>query len=131
MIKIIRGIESITLFSQNATKLADFYKKILGLKQTMEAEMGEGKKAANLYGFEMKTGSPLYVVDHSDIKGKAKQPKRIVFNLEVDKIDPEVARLKRKKVKVIEPKYHVQGYGYIATFADIDGNYFQLVQVRA
>ena len=103
----------------------------MGLKLTDEAEMGEGKGAANLYGFSMKSGSPLYIVDHSDIKGKAKQPKRIIFNLEVDKIDPEVARLKRKKVKVIAPKYHIEGYGYIATFADIDGNYFQLVQVRA
>ena len=27
--------------------------------------------------------------------------------------------------------YHEEGYGYIATFADPDGNYFQLVQIRA
>jgi len=128
---MIKKLESITLFSQNAAKLANFYKKVVGLKVTMEAEMGEGKTAANLFGFEMKSGSPLYIVDHLDIKGKAKEPKRIIFNLEVDKIDPEVTRLKRKKVKLIAPKYHVEGYGYIATFADIDGNYFQLVQVRA
>jgi len=128
---MIKGLESITIFSENATKLADFYKKIVGLKLTGEYEMGEGKNAAMGYSFEMKKGSPIMLMDHSEVKGKAKDSKRIIFNLEVDKIDTEVARLKGKKVKVVQPKYHIEGYGYIATFSDIDGNYFQLVQVRA
>ena len=95
---MIKKLESITLFSQNAAKLANFYKKVVGLKVTMEAEMGEGKTAANLFGFEMKSGSPLYIVDHLDIKGKAKEPKRIIFNLEVDKIDPEVTKIVPREI---------------------------------
>jgi predicted enzyme related to lactoylglutathione lyase len=54
-----------------------------------------------------------------------------MINLEVDDIEGEVARLKKKKVKVIAGIYHIQDYGYIATFEDPDGNYFQFVQVRA
>ena len=127
---MIKKLESITLFSQNAAKLANFYKKVVGLKVTMEAEMGEGKTAANLFGFEMKSGSPLYIVDHLDIKGKAKEPKRHLVNFEVDNIETEVERVKKAGVKLVQDIYHVQEYGQIATFADIDGNYFQLVQIR-
>ena len=41
-------------------------------------------------------------------------------------VDKEVKKLAGKKVKKIQDKYHLEGYGYIATY----GNYFQLVQVR-
>jgi len=42
-----------------------------------------------------------------------------------------VERLEKVGVKKIQDIYHVEGYGYIATFEDIDGNYFQLVQTKA
>ncbi|KKQ51854.1 MAG: hypothetical protein UT19_C0005G0037 [Candidatus Woesebacteria bacterium GW2011_GWB1_39_10b] len=45
-------------------------------------------------------------------------------------VDKEVKKLAGKKVKKIQDKYHLEGYGYIATYEDPDGNYFQLVQVR-
>lgn len=126
---MIRGIESMTLFSQNAKKLADFYKEKVGLKVTLEAEMGEDN--ANLFGFEMKSGSGFYIVDHSKVKGKNKQPERCIINFEVDDIEKEVAQLVKQGVKKIQDVYHVEDYGYIATLEDIDGNYFQLVKVKA
>ncbi|MBI3443147.1 hypothetical protein HY008_00585, partial [Candidatus Woesebacteria bacterium] len=90
---MIKGLESITLFSQSAKKLTDFYKNKVGLKVTDEAVMGENDE---LYGFSWGKGkTSLYIVDHSDIKGQAREPKRIIFNLEVDKFDPEFARLKK------------------------------------
>ena len=126
---MIRGIESILLFSENAKKLAKFYREVVGLKQTMEAEMGEGDE--NYFGFKIGKGPELGIMDHTKVKGKNKNPERIIFNLEVDDIKKEAKRLKAAKAKKIQDVYHVEGYGYIATFADIDGNYFQLVQVRA
>ncbi|MEK7188703.1 MAG: VOC family protein [Patescibacteria group bacterium] len=125
---MIRGIEGINLFSQNATKLANFYKKVVGLKLSNEAVMG---KDTNVYEFGFKRGTSLYVIDHSEVKGKTNEPKRIMFDLEVDDIKKEVARLKKNKVKLVQDTYHVEMYGWIATFVDIDGNYFQLVQVKA
>ncbi|OGK08919.1 hypothetical protein A2767_04205 [Candidatus Roizmanbacteria bacterium RIFCSPHIGHO2_01_FULL_35_10] len=124
---MIRGIEGILLFSEDAKKLAYFYKEKVGLKITFEAVMGE---TDDMYEFKMKNGSPLYVIHHSKVKGKNKQPERMMFNLEVDDIEKEVKRLDKAGVKKTQNVYHVEGYGYIATFSDIDGNYFQLVQVR-
>ncbi len=125
---MIKGIESILLYSENAKRLANFYKDKVGLKVTFEGEMGE--KGEELYGFELKSGSQFYVLDHSKVKGKNKQPERYMLNFEVDRIEPEVKRLVKNGVEKIQDVYHVEGYGLIATFADIDGNYFQLVQVR-
>ena len=126
---MIKGIEGITLFSQSASKLAKFYQEKVGLKITFEAVMGENDE--ELYTFEMKQGSILYIVDHSKVKGKNKNPERMIINFEVGNIKEDVKRLEKAGVKKIQDIYHVEEYGYIATFEDIDGNYFQLVQTKA
>lgn len=125
---MIRGVESITLFSESAKKLAEFYQEKVGLVLSTEAEVGD--KGEELYGFEMSEGSGLYIVDHSSVRGRNKEPERMIFNLEVDKIDDAVTRLDNLGVKKVQDTYHVEGYGLIATFEDADGNYFQLVQTR-
>lgn len=125
---MIKGIESITLFSENAEKLADFYKEKVGLKLTMEAEVGED--GGGLYGFEFDGGPGLYMMNHSKVKSKNKEPERIIFNLEVNDIEAEVKKLDEAGVTKIQDTYHMQEYGYIATFKDIDGNFFQLVQIK-
>ncbi|MCR4305569.1 MAG: VOC family protein [Candidatus Daviesbacteria bacterium] len=125
---MIKGLESILLFSEDARKLADFYKDKVGLKMTMEAEVGESE---DFFGFEFEGGPGLYIMHHSKVKGSSKEPERIMFNLEVSDIEEDVKRLDDAGVKKIQDTYHMESYGYIATFEDIDGNYFQLVQIRA
>ena len=125
---MIKGIESILVGSPNSTKLAKFYREVVGLKQTMEMEMGD--KGEMVYGFEYK-GTSFVVLDHSKVKTKSKQPDRVIVNFEVDDIEAEVKRLKKAKVKLKQDIYHVEGYGLITTFVDTDGNFFQFVQVRA
>ena len=126
---MIQGLEALNLFTENAKQLANFYRDKVGLKITFEGEMGEQDE--EIYELELGKGPNLYIIDHSKVRGKNTNPDRIIFNLEVDDIEKEVSRLKKSDVKVIQDTYHVEGYGYIATFEDLDGNYFQLVQVRA
>ena len=125
---MIKGIESVLLGSENATKLAKFYKETVELKQTGEFEMGENNEMC--YMFENGSVS-LAIMDHSEVKGKNKNPERIIINFEVGDVEKEVARLKKAKVKQKQDIYHIEGYGYVSTFVDPDGNFFQLVQVRA
>lgn len=125
---MVKRIESILIGSEDAGKLAQFYKDVVGLKQSAEMEIGEeGEKG---YEFTME-GTSLYITDHSEVKGKNQNPERVMFNLEVDDIEKEVKKLDEKGVKKQQDIYHVEGYGLIATFIDPDGNFFQLVQVRA
>ena len=126
---MIRGIESVNVFSQNARRLASFYKDKVGLKLTIEAAMG---RRAKVFGFEFPgTSSLLYIADSDMIKGAAKGARRVFINFEVDEIEKEVRKLAKNKVKTVQEIYHLEGYGWVATFEDLDGNYFQLVQVRA
>lgn len=125
---MIRGLEAVIVNSSNAKKLAEFYRDVVGLEISEEYEMGEGQ---NVYEMEFKSGSALYINDHSEVKDKNKEPQRSFINLEVDDVEKETARLKRENVKVVKDVYHIEGYGMIATFEDPDGNYFQFVQVRA
>ena len=90
-----------------------------------------GENDEELYTFEMKQGSILYIVDHSKVKGKNKTPERMIINFEVGNIKEDVKKLEKAGVKKIQDIYHVEEYGYIATFEDIDGNYFQLVQTKS
>ncbi len=125
---MIKGIDGILLGSSNATKLADFYRDVVGLKQAMEFEMGEKNEKG--FSFEI-GGTSLVILDHSKVKGKNTNPERFMINFEVGDIEKEVARMDRAKVKKQQDIYHVEGYGLIATFIDPDGNFFQLVQVKA
>src|SRR3989344_6472743 len=120
-------IESVLLSSDSPRKLAEFYRDLVGLELTTEYEMGE--KGEEGFSFEME-GASLNIMHHSKVKGKSSQPERIMFNLEVEDIEKEVKRFKEKKVTLIQDIYHIEDYGYIATFADPDGNYFQLVKTR-
>ena len=126
---MIKGIEAVLLSSENAKALAKFYEEKVGLKVGEEMEIGHRGELAFEVSFG--SGSNLYILDHSEVKGKSKQPQRVMFNLEAGDIEKEVARLKKNGVKLVADIYHVENYGLIATFEDIDGNYFQLVQVRA
>lgn len=125
---MIKSIESIIIFSEDAKKLAEFYEKKVGLKVVLEAEIGD--VGEELYGFEVQSGGGFYVADHSEIKGKNKDSERILINFEVDDIEKETEKLEKHEVKKIRGIYHMQDYGLIATFEDIDGNYFQLVQTK-
>lgn len=125
---MVQAVEGISLSSENAKALAEFYQDKVGIKIKQEYEMGENSSA-----FEMDAGegSAFMILDHSEVKGKTKEPQRYMINFEVEDIDKAVSDVSGKDVKVIAEKYHIEGYGYVATFEDIDGNYFQLVQVRA
>ena len=123
---MVKNFENVTLGSANATKLAKFYQGKVGLKQSWDAVMG---KDTNVYGFTIGK-MDLVVIDHPKVKGKSKESFRAVFSLEVDNLEKEFAKLKKAGVKIISPIYHIEEYGYVATFEDLDGNHFQLVKTH-
>ena len=125
---MVKGIEGILLSSENPKALAEFYQDKVGIKIKEEYEMGEGEST---FEMEVGEGNSLYINSHSEVKGKNNQPQRYIINFEVANIDEAIKEVSGKSVKIIAEKYHIEGYGYIATFEDLNGNYFQLVQVRS
>ena len=70
--------------------------------------------------------SNFSIMDHSEMGGRAKDPGRVLINFETLQVKEEFERIRALGGEVIREPYEMGG-GWIATLADPDGNYFQLV----
>jgi predicted enzyme related to lactoylglutathione lyase len=81
-------------------------------------------------GWQLGTGG-FTVGPHDQVKGDNEQPGRIIWNIESADVRADFDRLKRAGATVVQEPYNpgddTEGDFSIATFADPDGNYFQLV----
>ena len=66
---------------------------------------------------------------HDKVKGKNLNPDRMMYNFETRDVKGEFERIKGFGAKVVAEPYKMgeEADGWIATFADPDGNYFQLM----
>jgi predicted enzyme related to lactoylglutathione lyase len=113
------NLNSIMIGTKQPKVLAAFYEKVLG----KPAEMVDEK--FGFYGWQAGT-SYFSVLDHSEMGGRAKDPGRVLLNFETPQVKEEFERIKALGGTVIKEPYEMEG-GWIATLADPDGNYFQLV----
>jgi len=100
--------------------LGEFYAGVFG----KPADMSEGE------WFGWMVGNAFFSVgQHSEATGSAKDPARIMFNLETADVKQEFERIKALGTTVIKEPYEAEGHAgiWIATLADPDGNYFQLM----
>ena len=114
------NLNSLLLFSEAPKKLVDFYRQILAREPKWQEE--------GFSGFEI-GGCALVIGQHSQVHGQNKNPERIMFNFETNEVKVEFERIKKLGAKVIAEPYHMgddQDH-WIATLADPDGNYFQLM----
>jgi len=108
---------SIMIGTSNPKALAKFYEKVFKKKPDMQEGTWYGWNAGNSF---------ISIGEHSKVKGKSKEPARIIINFETKEVKKEFKRIKALKAKVIEAPYDMDG-AWVATFADPDGNYFQLM----
>jgi predicted enzyme related to lactoylglutathione lyase len=111
------NLNSIMIGTSQPEVLAEFYENLLG----RPADMNDG----GYYGWQVGNGF-LTVGKHSEVQGQAKEPARMILNFETKAVREEYERLKQTQVKVIKEPYEMGG-GWIATLADPDGNYIQLM----
>lgn len=111
------NLNSIMVGTSQPKVLGEFYEKVFGKKPDMQ----EG----NWYGWQI--GSTFFSVgEHSEVKGNSKEPQRVILNLETAEVKEEFERIKETGATVVKEPYEMQGM-WIATLADPDGNYFQLM----
>lgn len=78
------------------------------------------------FGFRAGNGS-LGIGPHSEVTGRNQQPGRIMLNFSTADVSGEFERIKAAGAEVIAEPYQSGGGGMsMCTFADPDGNYFQL-----
>ena len=115
------NFSSVMLGSSEPKALADFYKKFLELIP----EWSDGEWSA----FKIGTGG-MAIGPHSEVNGKNSEPGRIMLNLESDNVQEDFERIKAIGATVIAEPYDAgdenSGLMMMSTFADPDGNYFQI-----
>jgi predicted enzyme related to lactoylglutathione lyase len=114
------NLNSILIGSENPDRLVEFYTKLFG-----EPAMAEG----GYTGWQLGSGW-VTVGPHDRVKGSNAHPGRIIWNIETDDVRGTFDRFRDAGATVIAEPYGARDgdqQGLIATFADPDDNYFQLM----
>jgi predicted enzyme related to lactoylglutathione lyase len=113
------NLNSVMIGTKQLKTLSAFYEKVLG----KPADMSDSENG--FFGWQV--GSAFIgVLEHSEMGGNSKDPGRLIFNFETAQVKEEFERIKSIGATVIKEPYEM-GQGWIATLADTDGNYFQLM----
>jgi len=114
---------SILIGSADPQVLVDYYTKLFG-----KPAFSEGGYS----GWQIGTGF-VTVGPHSEVTGKSAQPGRLIWNIETKDVAGDFERLKAAGAIVVRAPYSFEegpaetSEVSIATLADPDDNYFQLV----
>jgi predicted enzyme related to lactoylglutathione lyase len=112
------NFNNLMIGTEDAPRLAAFYQKLFG-EPVFEDDSYTTWKVGS--GF-------VTVGAHSEVKGANDSPGRLMWNIECDDVKGEAERFRAAGATVIAEPYSFEGFpdSWIATFADPDGNYFQL-----
>ena len=109
----------ILIGSDDPTRLIEYYTKVLG----------EPGYADSSYSTWILGSGSMSVGPHSEVHGSNPQPGRLIWNIETTDVQGEFDRMKAAGAIVVREPYSFEGFpdSWIATLADPDDNYFQLV----
>jgi predicted enzyme related to lactoylglutathione lyase len=119
----LNKISAILIWSEDYQALANWYRETFGVATIEELTH------PNDTGIALSIGeSYLWIGKHSEVKGKNKDPFRIMFNISVDSVTTACNELKAKGISFIaEPFKSPVSQSYFATFQDLDGNVIQFI----
>ena len=118
---MIEGVVGVIIWTEDLDTLAAFYRDTLGLTpHSVRPDFVSFK-----WG-----GMRLGIGRHSDVKGRTKEPYRIMVNLGVDDIQEMYETLRTGGVRFIRPPQQEHWGGWVSTFSDPDGNTIQLMQLE-
>lgn len=112
------NFNNLLIGSEDPERLVAFYRKVFG-----EPRYTDG----GYTGWVLGTGS-INVGPHTEVKGPNTSPGRLIWNIDTPDVKAEAERFKAAGATVVAEPYNFEDYPdyWIATFADPDGNYFQL-----
>jgi predicted enzyme related to lactoylglutathione lyase len=113
-------LNTVIIGSENPKGLSAFYGEVLQHKA--------GWEGGDYVGYDA-GGSYLMIGPHDKVIGKNPSPERVIINFQTSDVDGDFARIKSiTGAIVVQEPYHPgeDSAMTLATFADPDGNYFQL-----
>lgn len=113
------NFNSILIGSEDPQRLVDYYTKLFG-----EPAFTDGGYTGWPIGSGFVTVGP-----HSEVKGRNAQPGRLIWNIETSDVKGDFERFVAAGATVVREPYGFdeQPDALVATLADPDDNYFQLM----
>lgn len=111
------NFNNVMIGSAQPEVLGEFYARVFDRPSDMKEE--------GWYGWHV-GATWLSIGGHSEVKEQADEPQRVILNFETKDVKQEFERLKAAGATVVKDPYELQEM-WIATLADPDGNYFQLM----
>lgn len=111
-----------SIWSEDLNNLLPFYRDVLGVKVFMETP------GFVLLGAASAESPALGLGTHSEVRGPNRDPARHMVGFATDDILADCQRLKTAGVEFIDEPAN-DGYLWIATLKDPEGNYVQLFQM--
>lgn len=111
------NLSSIMIGTMNLSEMVDFYQKVFDRAPEMQDDTYSGWLVGNTF---------FTVGKHTEMNGATKDPGRVMLNFDTKEVQKEFDRIKALGAKVIKEPYQIEN-AWIATLADPDGNYFQLM----
>ena len=112
---------SIQLATEKPHELLAFYRDVVGLP--VVEGMGD-------HALRLGPSGVLFLVDHSEVRGRTPEPARAIIDLHVSDLDAQQERLEAAGVKFLRSKGVEYWGGVISTFEDPDGNRIQMIEFR-
>ncbi|HUS20612.1 MAG TPA: VOC family protein [Aeromicrobium sp.] len=116
------NLNSILIGSDDPQRLVEYYTEILGAPARSDES----------YSTWMIGSGSMSVGPHSEVHGKNTQPGRLIWNIESADVEGDFQRMSAAGAIVVREPYGFDGIpgaenARIATLADPDDNYFQLM----
>ena len=110
---------SVLIGSEDPQRLVEYYSRLFG-----EPAMSDGGYS----GWQLGAGW-ITVGPHSEVKGRNREPGRVLLNFETPDVQGDFDRFKAAGATVVREPYGFENApgALVATFEDPDGNYFQLI----
>jgi predicted enzyme related to lactoylglutathione lyase len=123
---VITGLAGVIVWTSadRFPSIRDFYRDVLGLEPRSERELF----ISFAWGAADHRAPRLTITVHSEVRGPAAEPARVMVNLAVDDLDGAYTRLCGLDVTFVRPPEPEQFGGRIATLQDPDGNLVQLLE---
>lgn len=111
-------LNNILIGTDNAPRLVEYYTSLFGKP---------GWDMGGFVGWQIGAGA-VTVGPHDEVHGKNNEPGRLIWNITSGDVKADFDRLKAAGATVVREPYSFDEAPntWIATFADPDGNYFQL-----
>ena len=117
---MITGVAGIIVWTAQFEEILRFYRDVLDLPLR-----GERPDFANFAWGDFR----LSVAAHEDVHGESRDPLRLMINFAVTDIFAAYRRLTERGVEFSRTPEQERWGGWVATFADPDGNTLQLLQL--